>query len=81
MTAQNGDYIAPENSKMVIDGFDDALLGHTYDSFGQPILIYSVDLMLDQLESESPEDTEDQLLEKFTTIELRYSESVIFLFT
>ena len=80
-TPQNGDYIAPEEFKASIEGFDEALLGHTFLDEESPVLIYSVDLMLDILEANNPMASEAQLDSILQDIFARYQDKVIFLFT
>ena len=81
METQNGDYIAPQDSKRVIEGYVDCLIGHAYDENGVPVLIYSVDLMLDSLEFAYPMASEDQLMKMWEDIENQHGDSVVFCFT
>lgn len=82
-TPQNGSYVAPEDSKSVIPNMDEALIGHTYDKFGTPVLIYSVDLILDILESmPSNVGLEDvHIIRIWEEMESTYEDSVVFCFT
>jgi hypothetical protein len=80
-TPQNGSYVAPEGSKSIIPDMDEALLGHDYDDYGTPILIYSVDLILDILETENPHLTDTQIIAKWDDLEANYGENVIFCYT
>lgn len=80
-TPQNGSYTAPENSKNVIPEMDEALIGHTYDEYGTPILIYSVDLILDILESENAHLTDTEIIALWENIESTYEDSVVFCYT
>jgi len=82
-TPQNGTYVAPEDSKNVIPDMDEALIGHTYDKYGTPVLIYSVDLILDILES-MPSNVELQdvdIIRLWEDLESTYEDSVVFCYT
>jgi hypothetical protein len=80
-TPQNGIYVAPEDSKNFIPNMDEALLGHTYDEDGTPILIYSIDLILDILENTYAHLDEAQVFQKLNEMESEYADSVVFCYT
>lgn len=80
-TPQNGSYVAPEDSKNAIPNMDEALLGHTYDENGTPILIYSIDLILDILEQTHVGQSDAEIWSMCNQIETDYCDSVVFCYT